>query len=183
MSFTRKLLGGHLLTVVSALTVVGLTSLGRTAAAAEKRGLKSESEPQALSNQQLAESIHLLQSIKKTLEMADHDYGGHRADAVHDIGIAERQLKRALEHAPRRARGSGELRTGGTGESHPEPQALSDTQLADAVPKLKLIAEGLQHAEHDYGGHRADAVSDLRAAVRQLEKALDYSRRHDQNKP
>ena len=55
--------------------------------------------PQNQSNMELAQAIHMLQSIKKTLEGADHDYGGHRAAAVRDIGQAEKQLREALHEA------------------------------------------------------------------------------------
>jgi hypothetical protein len=180
MSFALKQFGKCLLPVPA---VLGLALLSQPAMGAERLGPKGEPEPQAVSDLQLAESIHLLQSIKKSLEMADHDYGGHRADAVRDIGAAERQLRRALERAPHRARGTVGPRAGGTGNSHAEPQALSDAQLAAAVPTLKATAEALHHADHDYGGHRVAAMTDLREAIRQLETALAYSKRHDQNKP
>jgi hypothetical protein len=180
VSLALKSFGKCRLVVLSALVVLGQVLLCGPALAAERRGSKREPEPQAVSNRQLAEAVHLLQSVKITLEAADHDYGGHRADAVHDIGAAERQLRKALEHAPSHAGGKGEAQTGA---SHPEPQALSDKQLAEAVPALKAIAEALHHADHDYGSHRVAAMEDLRAAIHQLETALEYSKRHDQNKP
>jgi hypothetical protein len=137
-------------------------------------------EPQAVSNQQLATSLHLLQSIKVTLEGADHDYGGHRAAAVKDIGQAHKQLREAL-HAVHKQTGA--KTTGGKGAAHPEPQKLSDAQLAEAVPALQATIKVLEGADHDYGGHRAAAVKDLKTAVSQLEKALKFSKANDQNKP
>jgi hypothetical protein len=137
-------------------------------------------ESQAASNRQLAKTLHVLQVTKKTLEAVDHDYGGHRADAVKAIGAAQRQLKLALESvhkdkpagataaAPKPASGAGKP----AGNS--EPQNVSDMQLADAIPILKATMAMLQKADHDYGGHRADAVRDLETAVKQLEKALQF---------
>lgn len=52
-------------------------------------------EPQLVSNRQLAQGLHVLQSVKKTLLAADHDYRGHRAGAVTDIGKAEKNLSEA----------------------------------------------------------------------------------------
>jgi hypothetical protein len=54
-------------------------------------------EPQAISNLQLADAIGVLEKTATFLEKADHDYGGHRAAAVRDLGIAVRQLKLALK--------------------------------------------------------------------------------------
>jgi hypothetical protein len=57
---------------------------------------KKPKEAQSLSDMQLAESIQTLRSARLTLEMADHDYGGHRAAAVRDITAAVHQLRKAL---------------------------------------------------------------------------------------
>src|SRR5271170_3583184 len=55
---------------------------------------------QAVSNTQLIEAVQVLRSIKRSLEAADHDYGGHRAAAVRDIGAADHQLFEALNYVP-----------------------------------------------------------------------------------
>jgi hypothetical protein len=139
-------------------------------------------ESQAVSNQQLVSSLHLLHSIKITLDGADHDYGGHRAAAVKDIGQAQKQLKEAL-HAVHKGQTTKATGGKGKGDAHPEPQKLSDAQLAAAVPTLQATIKVLEGADHDYGGHRANAVKDLKVSVTQLEKALKFSKANDQNKP
>jgi hypothetical protein len=145
---------------------------------------KVRTEPQAASNQHLHQAIQVLRSAKLTLEKADHDYDGHRAAAVREINASVRQLRLALEHGPRRRTALVGKQTGqGKGARQREPQAVSDQQLADAIPALRRTITVLQNANHDYGGHRANAVRDLHAAVRQLEAALKYSRKHNQNKP
>jgi hypothetical protein len=53
-------------------------------------------EPQNISNLQLADAIVILEQTRILLEKADHDYGGHRAAAVRDLGAAVQQLKIAL---------------------------------------------------------------------------------------
>lgn len=55
------------------------------------------SEPQGISNLQLTDAIVILERTRAVLEMADHDYGGHRVAAVRDLGGAIRQLKIALK--------------------------------------------------------------------------------------
>jgi hypothetical protein len=53
-------------------------------------------EPQNISNLQLADAIVILEQTRTLLEKADHDYGGHRAAAVRDLGGAIQQLRIAL---------------------------------------------------------------------------------------
>ncbi len=134
-----------------------------------------------LSDVQLADSIHSLRVARLTLEAADHDYGGHRADAVKDIGAAIKEMKLALEAVHK-----GKLIPKGDRKKEKagnEPQAVSDAQLAATVPTLEQTALLLKMASTDFGGHRAQAVADLESAVRQLKKALKYSKEKNQEKP
>jgi uncharacterized protein YoxC len=142
---------------------------------------KKSTAPLTLSDMQLADSIQTLRSARLTLEMADHDYGGHRADAVRDITAAVRQLRQALEAVHKgKAIPKGEKKKEKGGK---EPQAVSDAQLTAAIPVLEQTASLLKMASNDYGGHRGQAVTDLEAAVRQLKTALKYSKEKNQEKP
>jgi hypothetical protein len=158
-------------------------ALGALAAVPAPAAQKGQPEPQKLSNHQLHEAIHVLKSVKLTLEQADHDYGGHRAAAVRDVSAAEKQLKLALEHVHHTRKVGAHQPQPVTGKGNSEPQALSDAQLAQQVPVLKETIAFLQKADHDYGGHRARAIADLQAAIAQLEKALAYSKEKNANKP
>lgn len=42
-----------------------------------------------------------------------------------------------------------------------------------AVAELREARNELQHAAHDFCGHRADALRDTQAALNQLQKALE----------
>ena len=130
----------------------------------------------------LRQALHVLHSVKKTLQAADHDYGGHRAAAVRNVTAAAKQLRMVLNHGKRPGNGK-TGKTGKTGNKHREPQMLSDQQLAQAIPTLRAATAVLRQANHDYGGHRAKAVTDIHKAVTQLEKALAFSRTRNQNKP
>ena len=43
-------------------------------------------------------AIHELREAKKELETADHDFGGHRKEAVEAVDVAIRQLEKALKY-------------------------------------------------------------------------------------
>lgn len=155
--------------------------LAGPAEARVRKGPKRQPQPQQQSNLQLRQALHVLHSARKTLQAADHDYGGHRAAAVRDINAAAHQLHLALNHGKRP--GTGKKRPGQAGKKPHEPQVLSDQQLAASIPLLRQAITVLQHSNHDYGGHRAKAVADLHKAIKQLETALTYSRKRNVNKP
>jgi hypothetical protein len=126
--------------------------------------------PTKLSNEELVASIHRLGNIKHTLEKADHDYGGHRGAAVHEVKTAEHQLYLALEHA----NAKNVPKTKKDFDSAHPPQILSNKELAASIPVLKNTHKLLQQGDFDYGGHRAKAVTELGTAITQLEKALVF---------
>lgn len=134
----------------------------------------------------LTVAVGTLQAVKITLEKADHDYGGHRAAAVHDIGVAEHQLRSAARGLAGHKKSTGVTAPvrGVAGSSvHPERQVLSDQQLAQAVPQLVGTVAYLQGLPNDPGGHKAKAIRDLNAAVAQLKAALAFSKSANANKP
>jgi hypothetical protein len=53
-------------------------------------------------------------------------------------------------------------------EPHPEIWA--------AIHSLERAKNHLQHAAHDFGGHRVEAIAAIDAALRQLHICLDYDR-------
>ncbi len=147
----------------------------RTTIASWAQQAAMKKQAQGASNQQLMAAIQTLQSVKLTLEKADHDYGGHRAAAVKDIAKAEQQLLRAL-HAHQKLGNAGKVPAMG------EPQALSNAQLAQTIPVLSNTITLLGSANHDYGGHRQKAIQDLQAAINQLQVALKSAKQPKQNK-
>jgi hypothetical protein len=54
-------------------------------------------------------------------------------------------------------------------EPHPEIRA--------AIGSLRNAREHLEHADHDFGGHRVDAVHAIDQAIEQLQICLKYDRR------
>jgi hypothetical protein len=54
-------------------------------------------------------------------------------------------------------------------EPHPE--------IRKAIAALERAKRDLQHASHDFGGHRADALAACDKAIEQLRLALQYDKR------
>lgn len=53
-------------------------------------------------------------------------------------------------------------------EPHPE--------IREAMASLRHAKEHLQHAAHDFGGHREEAIRAIDAAQHQLEVCLEYDK-------
>jgi hypothetical protein len=53
-------------------------------------------------------------------------------------------------------------------EPHPE--------IREAIAALRRAKEHMEHAAHDFGGHRVEAIRATDAAIHQLEEALRYDR-------
>jgi hypothetical protein len=58
--------------------------------------------------------------------------------------------------------------TGGPAEPHP--------QIREALGALRRAKEHLEHAAHDFGGHRVEALRATDEAIRQLEICLKYDK-------
>jgi hypothetical protein len=169
---------------------------------------QSSNQQQQASNHQLVEALQQLHTVEHVLASADHDYGGHRVSAMRDIHEAVEQLKQALKHG--QAGHHSSHASGGTGthstatssspsskvsgthspntgesksNSQPESQQASDQQLTNAISQLNHAINLLRDSSHDYGGHREKAVHDLQRAVEQIQKAIAYSKKQNQQQP
>jgi hypothetical protein len=49
-------------------------------------------------------------------------------------------------------------------------------QIHDAIAALRNARAHLEHAAHDFGGHRVDAIKATDEAIRQLEICLKYDK-------
>lgn len=54
----------------------------------------------------------------------------------------------------------------------PEPH----TEIRDALEALRKAKFRMEHAAHDFGGHRADAIKATDEAIRQLQICLQFDR-------
>jgi hypothetical protein len=58
--------------------------------------------------------------------------------------------------------------TSAAAEPHPE--------IREAIAALRRAKEHMEHAAHDFGGHRVEAIRATDVAIRQLEDCLKYDR-------
>jgi hypothetical protein len=56
------------------------------------------------------------------------------------------------------------------------PVPADHPEIRDALASLRHAREHLEHAAHDFGGHRADALHATDEAIRQLEICLKFDR-------
>jgi hypothetical protein len=150
----RTLHNSRALSTTIGLLVAGLVAVN--AAWAIPGGLGGTSKRALAHAAQVAE----LKAARSLLEKADHDYQGHRAQAVHEIGVAIHALQGSHQHHAMHKS------TGGNNES----QAASDAQLRQALKKMKTVESQLQGGSS--GGHTAKAAAAVKKAIQELETAL-----------
>lgn len=49
-------------------------------------------------------------------------------------------------------------------------------KIREAIAALRSSREDLEHASHDFGGHRVDAMHSIDEAIKQLEICLKYDK-------
>jgi hypothetical protein len=64
--------------------------------------------------------------------------------------------------------GQPNVTTATAAEPHPE--------IREAIAALRRAKEHMEHAAHDFGGHRVEAIRATDVAIRQLEDCLKYDR-------
>jgi hypothetical protein len=59
-----------------------------------------------------------------------------------------------------------------TADPAPEPHP----EIREAIASLRRAKEHMQHAAHDFGGHRVEAIEATDNAIRQLELCLKFDK-------
>lgn len=60
-----------------------------------------------------------------------------------------------------------------------QTEAMNHPRIAAAIREMEEAIRYMEAAPHDFGGHKAAAIRDTRAAIVQLRKALAYRARVD----
>ncbi|HTA43690.1 MAG TPA: hypothetical protein VK789_14650 [Bryobacteraceae bacterium] len=60
-----------------------------------------------------------------------------------------------------------------------QPERAMHPRIARAINALRDARDYMEHAPHDFGGHKADAIRATDEAIRQLNFALAYRGRED----
>jgi len=58
----------------------------------------------------------------------------------------------------------------------PAPAPEPHPEIRDAIASLQRARDHLQHAAHDFGGHRVEAIQAIDQAIAQLRVCLKYDR-------
>ncbi|HKV06366.1 MAG TPA: hypothetical protein VJO53_14820 [Candidatus Acidoferrales bacterium] len=61
---------------------------------------------------------------------------------------------------------------GAAAAAAPEPHP----EIRQAIASLRRAKDHLNHAAHDFGGHRVDAIRAIDAAIEQLQTCLQYDK-------
>jgi hypothetical protein len=56
------------------------------------------------------------------------------------------------------------------------PAAEPHPQIREALASLRRAKEHMEHAAHDFGGHRVEAIEATNQAIKQLELCLKFDR-------
>jgi hypothetical protein len=132
---------------------------------------------------EIRKAINALERAKDDLQEAARDYCGHRAEALEATDNAIRQLRLALE-SDRAA-----IEPLGISPSTVLMEKVSYTEagymegrelhpkIREAVNALERARNDLQHAAHDFHGHREAALDATDRALTQLRAALLCDRR------
>lgn len=60
-----------------------------------------------------------------------------------------------------------------------QPERAMHPRIARAINALRDARDYMEHAPHDFGGHKADAIRATDEAIKQLNFALAYRARED----
>src|SRR5947209_17824158 len=94
---------------------------------------------EAAEHPRLVTAIRELEEAIRYMEAAPHDFGGHKAAAIRDSRAAIGQLRRLVET-----------------EGHP--------RISAAIRELDEAIRYLEEVPEDFGGRKAAAIRDARAA-------------------
>jgi len=110
---------------------------------------------------------HIRAAIE-ALQSDASDYGGYKERAIDKLNAADGEMQAAI----------GFVHQPGVQNGSHNPH-LSDANLNYVKEHVETAIARLNQDSHDYGGHRAAAVNDLRQADSYINSALSYDGSHD----
>jgi len=111
-------------------------------------------------------SLSLLRTVHRKLQTADHDYDGHRVNAMHHISSAIHHLTSTAPYV-----GTSQTNVGTSPSSGSMPQSHSDAILRDALLKLNTVENHLSGIT-SLAAHHANARTAVAASIQELHTAL-----------
>jgi hypothetical protein len=67
-----------------------------------------------------------------------------------------------------------------TNSNAPGAEAKKHPRIEKAIDAMKDAVEYMDKAPDDFGGHKADAIKDTKAAIKSLHEALGYRYKQDE---
>jgi hypothetical protein len=155
---------------------VGITTANPPASAVS--GDPSASAARLETHPMIRRAIGALEAAKGDLQAANHDFCGHREDALESVNNALTQLRAALasdrsqiiprEDPSQKAMFVNASFDSGDPEKHPK--------IKQAIRALENARSELQNAAHDFKGHRAEALEATNTAISRLQQAIACDR-------
>lgn len=168
-------------TAATALLVAALsTSFAATASAQVVAPVPFQGRGDCSSNHNLAHVHRRLDGAIDRLQHDRHDYGGHREGAIDDLQRARADLIAAERSAVGGAHdnphcfGAGGPTGGSDRAWGMRGDRGSDRNLRVVSAWVERMIDELQRDNHDYGGHRVQAISEMQAARNELRAAAQY---------
>jgi uncharacterized protein (UPF0305 family) len=128
----------------------------------------------------IRQAISALERARREMQEAAHDFCGHKAEALEATDNALRQLRLALE-SDRADLRLYEAAPSGFSFENATYTAFAERErhpeIREAIRALERAKNDLQHAAHDFHGHREEALESVNRALNQLQAALACDRR------
>ena len=159
--------------LAAGITVLALASVSYGRAGVNARAAAPERHPR------IQAAIHALQAARPDLQAAAHDFCGHRVEALEAADRALNQLQAALQ-ADRASLDTVPIAGAVVFEkanwTYPPAGPERHPLIRKALIALQAARGELQHAAHDFKGHRVEALEATNNAIEQLQRALACDR-------
>ena len=115
-----------------------------------------------------------LQKARAALQRAEHNKGGHRANAIGFINSAINEIERGIRydrtHIRRRRHHAGT--TANENFLRSEARVLDQPNMRSALEHLQNAQRNLQSATADKGGHRQNAIDLVKRAIDEVNRGI-----------
>lgn len=144
-------------TVVTSSTASTDGGMSTRMSSSSASGMHANHNEGSTEKREVHEAIHTLNRAQYVLEHASHEFGGHRAGALKAVDGALHELHKAAGQEMRR--------------QTPHEMKLEDREIHRAVVDLERARRDMETAKHDFGGRRAETITAVDEALRELRAA------------
>jgi hypothetical protein len=113
-----------------------------------------------------------LQKARAALQRAEHNKGGHRANAIALINSAILEVNRGITFDRTHLRRRYESELNGLDATTMQPAAVDQPNMRAALEHLQDARRNLQSASADKGGHRQNALDLVSRAIDEVNRGI-----------